>query len=138
MRYSLALHIIGIVMWLGGLLILTRMMSSLEKLSKESLGLVPIIKKIFYGWILGGLFLTALTGLYQIGIRGISFYMKQGWFHSKLTLVLLLVGVTVALGLQVSKASRGDIVKSKSVMILHGLSAVGLVSIVFLTMLGRV
>lgn len=136
MPVSLSLHIIGIVMWLGSLLILTRLLTvCAEGQVSESLG--KMSRKLYFGWTLGGLVLTLLTGLYQLIAGGIGYYMKAGWFHGKLTFLIVLLVVTVLLARPVNMVSRGENVHQKNVMALHGVTGLCLIVIVFLTMVGR-
>lgn len=92
----------------------------------------------FLGYILPGALLTVITGLYQI-LAGVGFagYFAQGWFHGKVTLILLMFGATVVFGVKCSALSRGGLVTKGSLMAIHGIAALMLVGGVLLTMTGR-
>jgi len=138
MKVSLALHLIGIVFWLGSLIVLTRLLSlGSDVVPKINDDLKRLSGKVFWGFSVGGLVLSTITGLYQITSSGVGYYMKQGWFHGKLTLVILLYGVTVVTAVQVKKFQFGAALSRKTVGILHGSSSLILVIAVFLTILGR-
>ena len=81
---SLTIHIFGFTMLMGGMFVGLRA-ARLDNPSAE------LIKAVRFGYLLAGSLLVFVTGLIQIFDRGFSFYMKQGWFHGKLTLGLLLI-----------------------------------------------
>ncbi len=133
MKISIALHLIALVGWVGGLLILTRVIQQAVKLGANLKVLAPISKRIYYGWILPGFALSLITGLYQLIRGGAAFYMKQGWFHGKLTLVILLVIVTFMLMPVIKGLEAGRVPTSGKMMTLHGLTGLILILIVFET-----
>jgi uncharacterized membrane protein len=136
MNISLSLHVIGIVMWLGGLMIGTRVLKYLQEESHRDVQGV-IAGKIWFGFIIPGLTVVTFTGLYQFWSRGAAFYMKQGWFHGKLTLLLGLFVATYLMGEEIKKIRSGAEGSSKRIMMVHGLSSLILILIVSLTLIGR-
>jgi putative membrane protein len=134
MNISLAVHIISLVMWIGGVLILTRAMHLFAKEGGDLKILQLISNKVYFGWILPGLLLSVGTGVYQLISRGVAFYMKQGWFHAKLTLVLVLIAATVALFFAVKDIRAGIMPKPSRVMGIHGIAGLVLITVVFLTL----
>lgn len=98
-----AFHIIGIVLWFGSLLQVTRMLKArvrAPEASRPTLSDMERRTQLFIGF--PGLFLTVSMGvLLLVGpggpADGAGFYMKQGWMHVKLTLVLVAIGVDVLL-----------------------------------------
>ena len=141
MAYSLAVHIIGVVFWLGGLLVLTRLlkMSVAEGALPDGArtSVAQMIKRGYFGFVISGAVLSLGSGIYQILERGFGFYMAQGWFHGKLTLVIILLVVTIVFGAQVKGAAAGRSVKPGLVGMLHGVTSASLVLIAFLTLVGR-
>jgi putative membrane protein len=141
MAYSLAVHVIGVVFWLGGLLVLTRLLKMV--LLEASLGeesrreVAKMLKRGYFGFVVAGVVLSLGSGIYQLLERGFGYYMAQGWFHGKLTLVLILLVVTVIFGAQVKGAAAGRAVKPGVVGMLHGITSGALVVIAFLTLVGR-
>jgi len=91
-----------------------------------------IAKRAFFGYVVAGLVISTLSGLHQWASGGFADYMKQGWFHGKLTLVMILLAVTGMLFVQVGKAQTGQS-NRKLLMAIHGIAALCLVGIVFLT-----
>ncbi len=142
MQISLAFHIIGIVLWVGGLMIGTRLMKAVlvdpEAGATLSVTQRSMLQRVFKGYILPGFILALGSGLYQIYTMGLAHYMRQGWFHGKLTLVLLLVIVTFLTGDTAARIARGEAINAKKLSAFHGIAGLCLVVIVFLTLLGRV
>lgn len=137
MQYSLAFHLVGIVLWLGGLIILPRIMSVMNNEGAQAAGLPRIVRRVWFGFIIPGLVITLLTGGLQLSLGGVDVYMKQGWFHGKLTFVMLLLAATVITGLEVSKANHKVALSPGKLHMAHGIAALSLILIVLLTMVGR-
>lgn len=133
MQISLALHIVGIVFWVGGLLILTRFAQIFSQPGDANEKSRAVLRKSWWLYVIHGVGFTLLTGFYQLYSGGIGNYMKQGWFHTKLTFVLLIAVATIMFGLQMAKISRSEAVSSKSLRIIQILAAVSFVVIVFVT-----
>ena len=96
------------------------------------------LRKLCFGFVLPGVLVAAATGTYQMLTYGMAFYMKQGWFHAKLTLVAALVVTSVIAIYQTVRAARGERPSAALLLKLHAFSGFCLVSIVFLVFLGRV
>jgi len=141
MAYSLAIHVVGFVFWVGGLLVLTRLFKQLVVQGglpeAARLEAAKAMKRGYFGFVIAGLTLTLLSGIYQLLERGMGFYMAQGWFHGKLTLVIVLIVASVVFGAQVKAAANGRPVKGGTVGMIHGLTSAALVLIAFLTLVGR-
>lgn len=138
MAYSLSLHLIALVMWVGGLMIGTLLMKNAAVAGEAgNPGVQSGFKKVFRGFIVPGMILATATGLYQFGLRGASFYMKQGWFHAKITLLLGLFVVTFLVGREIGRAASSGQVDGKKAMMLHGITGAILIAVVFITMVGR-
>ena len=135
-KVSIALHIIGIVMWAGGLMIVTRFLKVFTEAGAGTPALGAMTSRVFHGYVLGGSVLALLTGLYQLLYRGAAFYFAQGWFHGKLTFILLLLVVTVLAFADVKKAKGGVTLARGRIGALHGLTGLALLGIVFLTVIG--
>ena len=142
MLVSLSLHLIGLVMWFGGMLILTRALhlathnEVLASITSRQ-ALLPLFRRLFFGFVVGGAVVMLGTGLYQISVQGLGFYMQQGWFHAKLTLIIVQIIITALTGAAISNLGNTEISRSGRFMAFHGISATILILIVFLTMLGR-
>ncbi|MCB0333436.1 MAG: CopD family protein [Bdellovibrionales bacterium] len=134
---SLAVHVTGLLFWIGPLLALTLVLKAVAESSDKE----PFIKlshRLWYGFVLAGAALVLVSGLYQlIAYRGLGFYMQQGWFHAKLTAVILLFVLTGLVGLELRYFKEEGQVRVKRMGMYHGgVSALALI-IVFLTILSR-
>lgn len=130
MQWSFVFHLLGIIFWAGGLLILTRFARVLVNAEARSPEFVSTIRKTWFIYVLHGMVFTLLTGFYQLFAGGVGVYMKQGWFHGKLTLVLILLIATVLFALEVRRIGEGDAPRSgrlRAVQILTALSVVGII-----------
>jgi uncharacterized membrane protein len=137
MKFSLALHLVGIIMWLGGLLMVTRFMALTCCDQKPAGDVAAAVKKLFFGWVMGGLALATATGLYQVLSVGLSVYMKQGWFHGKLTLIIALMVVSILTLIQVKQVAGGQSVAKSKIMAFHGIAGICMLGIIVLTMVAR-
>lgn len=134
-KISVAIHIIGIVMWLGGLLVLTRLFK-LFTLGHSGLQQVSgMMSRIFFGYVILGTVLTVCTGLYQLSYSGVAAYMSQGWFHGKLTLVLILLVVTAICFQYLRRIQKGATLSRGMVGALHGVVGLTLLVGVFITVI---
>ena len=100
-------------------------------------GLRKVVKKLMFGFVLPGVVVAIGTGVFQIVTIGMAYYMKQGWFHAKLSLVLILLVVTFLTFQEVMKVKRGEVLAPSRLIMLHVLSSLSLIVIVFLTILSR-
>jgi uncharacterized membrane protein len=132
MAYSIAFHIIGICFWMAGLLILTRVMAVSES---PSPALIKTVKRLWFGYALPGAVLVVITGINQILFRGMAYYFAagQGWFHGKITAVIILLVMTALIWKEVTKFAAGNIPNKKMLSAFHGVSALLLIILVILT-----
>src|SRR5262245_46998439 len=131
MAFSLAFHIVGIVMWLGGLMIITRCIKLFSGDAQVARSAAPMLRRLFFGFVVAGLVVAACSGVYQLSSFGVGAYMKQGWFHTKLTLVLALLVVTFFVPRTIAKLVEDPAAAGKRAMALHGASGALLLAIVF-------
>jgi putative membrane protein len=137
MSVSLAFHCVGFVLWLGGLMILTRFTSLSHSGGDSPQRFANSAARVYKGYILPGMVVVILSGLHQLGAGGAAHYFQQGWFHGKLTLVLVLIVATVIFGLQLKKLREGSWPSSAVIHSVHGIAGATLVGAVFATFLGR-
>jgi len=134
---SIGFHVVGLMLWVGGLICVSRMLIPFAKGESASAGVVAALNRSMHAFIYPGFLITLLSGLYQLFERGASFYMKQGWFHTKLTLVVVLVVLSVMVAGQISKLLRGAALNRGTVVAIHAATASVVVIVVFLTTVGR-
>ena len=89
--WFIVLHLSGMVLWVGGLLVTTLILAShaVESGAAAAAALTRAEQKVFRGFIHPGAAISVLTGLLLI-LSG-PFYMQAGWFHVKLFLAVILV-----------------------------------------------
>lgn len=120
MTVSFAIHVLGVVFWIGGLLFGTKLI----KLANEDSQVVrTLAKKIVFAYILPGLLVVLLTGLHQLFGGGVGNYMKQGWMHAKLTIVAVLIWSTFSVFMALRSISQGEIVSPKLGTLHHAIVA---------------
>lgn len=134
---SIGLHIVGFLLWGGGLMFLTRMLIPFVKGESGSPGLIAALRRSYIGFVLVGCALTIFTGMFQLISRGLPFYFAQGWFHGKLTLVVVLLIATVVAHAQLAKLERGALLSKVQVIAVHAIVASTVVATILLTILGR-
>jgi protoporphyrinogen IX oxidase len=137
MGISVGFHIIGIVMWIGGLLLLTRLLKLLPQ--PLPAGCENITKRLYFGFVVGGMVLTILSGIYQAWFSW-EVLGKAGWFHAKLTMIVALIAITLFVGTLSMEQSRGHNIPVGRAAALHGFVGLLFIITVFLTLhgLGRI
>lgn len=93
-----AFHIISMTCWFAGLFYLPRLyvyhsMSS-DNISIERFKVME--RKLYRGIMMPSMILTLAFGLWLLHIQ--PFLLKQGWFHAKLALIVVLLGYHHACG----------------------------------------
>ncbi|QDG51206.1 hypothetical protein FIV42_10780 [Persicimonas caeni] len=137
-----SLHIIGIILWMGGLFMLTRHVGT--HVSRET-GVDEDLKvyesKSYYMGVLPGFFLTLATGLYALFLNPkIYLSVDEGvWgstFHVKLMLVFILIVADQFFHQRMRRFHNKGDGKRKLFMAIHGIVGLCFIIIVFL-MKGR-
>jgi putative membrane protein len=84
------LHIIGLVFWLGGLFSLSSLVKFISNQDDENrIKLSNYARVIYRISNLLGMLLTIGSGVLLIGVAQGA--MKSGWFHTKLTIIVVLL-----------------------------------------------
>lgn len=88
MNWLLVVHLLGIIFWMGGLLILSRMLGYhvKEELAVQT-RLSAIEKRLYFGAVMPGLVLVLVTGIWMFIER--PELLKNPGFHMKLGLVFV-------------------------------------------------
>lgn len=139
-QLSLAFHIVGIVFWIAGLMVTAGLIRYFERAGESAKNdAYPVLtRKYFWTMAFPGLLITLTTGLYQIMVMGIGYYMKQGWFHGKMTLLLGLFLCTFFVWKGVANVGRSREVSVSQFGALHGIISTIFLVIVLMTYAGRV
>ncbi len=101
--WILVFHLIGLVLWLGSLLVVMRVLTAhIEERSPEARqALSRIETKVLRGLAHPGAALMIITGILMI-LTNTAYYLHAHWLHVK----LLLVAVLIALDLRVTFRAR--------------------------------
>jgi len=92
MLWILALHIIAMVTWFSGLFYLPRLFVY-HSTTRDDISIARfkiMERRVFYGITTPGGIMTIAFGLW-LTILNWPTYRQAGWFHAKLTLVLVLI-----------------------------------------------
>ena len=123
-------HVLGMVIYVGGVLTLTRLLGHAVRYELETsrADAYRVLKRmhVFVDW--GGLFLMLAGGVWLLVADPMGkLYMKQGYFHLKLTCVIVLIVGDIFLsrklfGLQ----ADGPQPKATFFRIMHGIAGLAL------------
>jgi putative membrane protein len=113
MLYVKAFHIIAVVSWFAGLFYLPRLFvyhsDTNDKISLDRFKVME--KRLYYGitWPAG--LLTTMLGVLLITYNH-KYYLKAGWMHTKILLVILLWGYHLLCGYYVKLFAKDKCFKS--------------------------
>lgn len=135
-----ALHLIGVILWFSSLLHVSRMVKTHSRAPGEAHPTLSDIERrtqLFIGF--PGAALTLITGVMMLA-QNPGFYMKQGWMHGKLTLVIVAVVLEVLLFRAVRKwrEAPGGIGLPLVLHILAGLIMIAIVIAMKVVAAGRI
>ncbi|MCG7375039.1 protoporphyrinogen oxidase HemJ [Pseudomonas luteola] len=103
-----ALHIIALVCWFAGLFYLPRLFvyhaQSEDTVSRERFILME--RKLYRGIMLPSMLATLVFGIVLLVLN--PGWLSQGWMHTKLALVFLLVGYHHMCGSMLKRFARGE------------------------------
>ncbi|OFV95869.1 MAG: hypothetical protein A3F68_01005 [Acidobacteria bacterium RIFCSPLOWO2_12_FULL_54_10] len=132
----LVVHIPALVMWVGGLLVVTLALAShtLQKSADAQRVLAELEKKILKSMVHPGAALAVISGLLLI-MQAPGIYMSLGWMHAKLLLVVLLIVLDLRVHFRAKAYHAGKIQMQRGEAIgLHAGTAlvfIGIVVMVF-------
>jgi len=103
-----AFHIVAVVCWFAGLFYLPRLFvyhaSAADSPSRERFALME--RKLYRGIMLPSMLATLILGLLLVHLN--PAWMKMGWLHAKLLLVVLLIGYHHLCGAQIKRFTRDE------------------------------
>lgn len=103
-----AFHIIAVVCWFAGLFYLPRLFvyhaMSEDEISHQRFCVME--RKLYRGIMFPSMILTVVLGACLVGLNA-DYYLSQGWFHAKLTLVALLIVYHLLCGQRIQQFSQG-------------------------------
>jgi len=112
--WLLVLHLPGMVLWVGGLLMVTLVLAAhiRERGADARAALARIEGKIFRGVIHPGAALSVLSGVLLI-LTNAAFYLRAPWLHTKFFLVLILVVLDLRIYFRARSFRTGKIQMSR-------------------------
>jgi len=137
MAWTLVFHILGIVFWLGGLLVVTHLMAfDAESDSVEVHDVLNRLEgKLFKGIAHPGGIITVISGAVLISTNP-QYYVHAAWLHAKLFLVVLLIALDATTYIRAKAFHAGKItLRRKECMMLHGGIALVFIGIVIMVMI---
>ena len=126
-------HLFGIVMWIGALLIASLQLRQATKLPREAQRpVLDAMRRLHVGFGLPGMILTLAAGLILLMLH--TEYFTQGWMHAKLTFVFLLIVLDLCLFALQSKLREvaGSPGPPLLIHVVAGLAFLGTLAAVFL------
>jgi len=109
MLWAKAFHIIFMVTWFAGLFYLPRLFvyhtMAKDPISNERFKIME--RKLYYGIMAPGAVITVAFGITLIFINGWATYANTGWMHTKLALIIILIGYHLYCG-RLLKAFKED------------------------------
>lgn len=137
MSWLAGLHIIGLILWLGGIITLARLCghhASLEDAAARK-ALIPFEKKSYLISVLPGFLLALVTGIIMLVSKagGMAHYFapESPWgltFHIKLTIILVLIVLDQLVAAKMRKLHAEDEGSRGFFMATHGI--IGLLMII--------
>lgn len=113
MLWIKALHIISVICWFAGIFYLPRLFvyhaMSEDEVSIERFKVME--RKLYRGIMNPSMIATLIFGIW-LSVLNWDYYISSGWFHAKLTLVVLLIGYHHWCGAIRKKFERGENTKS--------------------------
>jgi protoporphyrinogen IX oxidase len=134
--WALAAHVVGIVFWMGGLLVATQVLAShtQETSSEARRALARLEQKLLRGIAHPGAAITVLAGIVVVAIQ--PDYLRQSWLQAKLSLVVILIAIDLVVTARIRAYQAGRIeVYARQAKLVHGLIAALFLGIVILVMI---
>ena len=134
--WALVFHVVGFVLWMGGLLTATQVMASrvVQSSADARAALGRLEAKLFKGVAHPGAAVTVLAGIAVLVLQ--PDYLHQGWLHAKLFLVAILAALDVIAWVRGRGSQAGKIeLQRRECMALHGGIALVFIGIVILVMI---
>jgi protoporphyrinogen IX oxidase len=122
LAWTLVFHILGIVLWLGSLLVVTHLLAyDAESDSAEVHEVLNRAEgKLFKGIAHPGAIITVISGAILISTNP-QYYVHAAWLHVKLFLVVILIALDAITYIRAKAFHAGKItLRRKECMMLHG------------------
>lgn len=134
--WTLVFHILGIVFWIGSLLVVTHLLAyDAESASvevHEALG--KLERKLFKGIAHPGAIITIISGIILISTNT-QYYLHAVWLHIKLFMVVVIIVLDAITFIRARAFHAGKIkLQRKECMALHGSIALAFIVVLIMVM----
>lgn len=136
LAWALVFHIMGLVFWIGGLLVTTTVLAlhTQQDLPQTRVPLEHLEVKLLKGMAHPGAAITVLAGMTVLWIQ--PSYLHEHWLHAKLILVLVLIALDLFVYMRAKAFHKGEIkIERRECMILHGAVSLVFLGIVILVLI---
>lgn len=136
LEWTLVFHILGIVFWLGSLLVVTHLLAyDADSASPEVHEVLNRLEgKLFKGIAHPGAIITIISGAVLISTNP-QFYLHAAWLHVKLFLVIILIVLDAITYIRAKAFHAGRIVlRRRECMMLHGGIALMFIGVLILVL----
>src|SRR3954468_19364438 len=116
-------HFLFLFIWVGSLLSLNCLLGYFSQEKKD-----PRLRSMYFFVDLPSMVVAVICGIFLFILKGAHF--NEGWFHMKLTFIILLVITDIITGRTICRLKDGEGKKFKF-KILHGLTILFLIGILF-------
>lgn len=133
---ALAAHLLGVILWVGGIAVAASMAAFAAKRGESREAMFDAARRSITTWVTPGMLLAWAGGLTMLVPDFTTVYARAGWMHGKLTLLIVLSGITGVLAARIRKAAAGT--REAPPKLLDGLAiavVVGAAVILFLAVL---
>lgn len=133
--WTLVFHITGLVLWLGSLLVVTRILAvhTDESSPEARAALGRLEMRLFKGFAHPGAALMVITGILLISQQ--RFVLREHWLHLKLLLVVILIALDLRVYFRAKAFHAGKVeLRRGECMALHGAIALVFVGILILVL----
>jgi putative membrane protein len=101
-----ALHVLGAILWIGGVASIGVIVSSVEADARPKT--VAAARRAVRWLVSPGMGLAWLPGLAMLLTNFTELYARAGWMHTKLLLIVIASGLTGAMTGRLRRAEAGD------------------------------
>ena len=134
--WTLVFHLIGLVFWVGSLLVVTHVLAihTEEKSPEARAALGRLETKLLRGLAHPGAALMVITGILLLVQQ--SFALHEHWMHLKLILVVVLIALDLRVTFRAKAFNAGRIeMRRGECMALHGIIAAVFMTILVLVLI---
>ncbi len=138
--WTLVFHILGLVFWVGGLLIETTVLGrhTQQTAAEARQALGQLEMHLLHAMANPGAAISVVTGIILIWTNP-AYFLHAGWLHAKLVLVVILIGLHAAVLSRTKSFIAGRIeLQRRDCMFLHGAISLIFLGILVCVLPGRV